>query len=72
MASMDTTVELVRAQRAAIDPARVLLTVLAALFFVPGWLARKLVIAVWWLVSYAAAGVMVGWRAAGPPDSRRS
>lgn len=68
MVSMDATVEQIRAQRAEIDPARVFLTILAALFFAPGWIARKVVLAVWWLVSYASAAVMVGWRAAAPPE----
>lgn len=67
---MDATVELVRQQRAQIDPAKLFLTILAALFFAPGWLARKVVIAIWWVLSYAAAGVMVGWRAAAPAESR--
>lgn len=68
MVSMDATVEQVRIQRAAIDPARVFLTILAALFFAPGWAARQIVLAAWWLVSYASAAVMVGWRAAAPAD----
>jgi hypothetical protein len=69
MVSMHATVEMIRAQRASIDPAKVFLTILAALFFAPGWAARKVVIAIWWVVSYAAAGVMVGWRAAAPDRS---
>lgn len=70
MVSMDATVTQIQIQRAAIDPVRVALTLLAAFFFTPGWIARKVVIAIWWVVSYAAAGIMVGWRAAAPAESR--
>lgn len=70
MASMETTVELIRARRAQIDPVRFFLTILAAPLFALGWSARKVVVAIWWLMSYAIAGVQVGWKAAAPTDER--
>lgn len=67
-----TTVQLqiaeIRRARAQIDPARLFLTVLAGLFWVPGWVARKIVLALWWVVSYAVIAMVTGWKAAAPPD----
>jgi hypothetical protein len=44
------------------EPGKVLLTVLVAVLYVPGWVAGKL----WLALAWAGAAVMVGWQ-----DARR-
>lgn len=56
--------EQVRAEARRIDPAKVLLTVLALLPFLLGWLAAQTVRACWAVVSWTWAAVVVGWRTA--------
>jgi hypothetical protein len=54
----------VRAEARRVDPAKALLTVLALVPFLLGWLAAQTVRAVWAVLSWTWAAVVVGWRTA--------
>jgi hypothetical protein len=54
----------VRAQAAKADPMKALLTVLALLPFLLGYVAALVVRAVWTALVWAWAAAVVGWRAA--------
>jgi hypothetical protein len=56
--------EQVRAEARDVDPVRVLLTVLAVVPFVLGWVAGALVRVVWALLAWSWAAAVVGWRMA--------
>lgn len=63
---MNTTlmIDNVHAQARELRPLRVLLTVLAFPFFVLGWGIRVVVGAVWFVLAWCWAAVVVGWQAA--------
>lgn len=54
----------VRDEAQRIDGAKLLLTILALVPFVLGWLAAVLVRTCWAVVSWLLAAVVVGWRTA--------
>jgi hypothetical protein len=56
--------EQVRAEARRIDPAKALLTVMALIPFVLGWLAAQTVRTCWAVLSWTWAAVVVGWRTA--------
>jgi hypothetical protein len=56
--------EQVRAEARRVDPAKALLTVLALIPFLLGWLAAQTVRACWAILSWTWAAVVVGWRTA--------
>jgi hypothetical protein len=59
----------IRARADSIQFGRLLLTLVVGIFWVIGWIARKLFRG----LAYLAAAVQVGWREAGPtttPDRR--
>jgi hypothetical protein len=54
----------IRRRAAAVDPATVLLVLLAALPFLAGWLARQVWRVVWLVLAHAGSAVVEGWQAA--------
>jgi hypothetical protein len=54
----------VRAEARRIDPAKLLLTVLALLPFLLGWVAAQTVRGTWVALSWTWAAMVVGWRTA--------
>lgn len=69
MATAVTLPERVAARRvAAVDVARVVLTVLAAPFFVVGWLVGSVFSAVLWVFAAVAEGFDAGRGRAGDPS----
>jgi len=66
--AMNTALERIDAEARQLDPSRVLLTILAAIPFVIGWLLGKGWLAVAWLWTAA----VVGWREARAPRAARS
>lgn len=65
------TVERIRATAAAVNPATVLLVLLAALPWLLGWTARLVWRVAWLVLAHLGAAAVVGWRAGakrgGPP-----
>lgn len=57
MVTMNIPAERIRVEAAKLDPAKILLYVIAAPFLLLGLIAR----AVWFVVSMAIAAVKVGW-----------
>lgn len=55
-------VERINAQARELDPARVLLTLLAAPLFVLGWATAKVVRAVWIAFAWTWTAARVGWQ----------
>jgi hypothetical protein len=66
MVTLEATLSDVRAEQKRIDVAKAVLSLLLVLPFIIGWTARMLVRCVIWSMSFAAAAVKVGWRAAAP------
>lgn len=66
MVTLEATLSDVRAEQKRIDVAKAVLSLLLMLPFVLGWTARMVVRVVVWMLSFAAAAVKVGWRAAAP------
>lgn len=66
MVTLEATLSDVRAEQKRIDVAKAVLSLLLVLPFIIGWTARMLVRCVVWVMSFAAAAVKVGWRAAAP------
>ena len=68
MSTIDTFLAGVRAEARSLDPLKVVLTIVAAPFFVVGWLlgqaARLLLV----LVAFAWSAAVVGYRTARPPS----
>jgi hypothetical protein len=56
--------EQVRAEARRADPAKVLLTALALIPFMLGWVAALTVRACWAAISWTWAAIVVGWRTA--------
>lgn len=54
-------VERITAEAREIKLGRTLLTLLAGLFYVIGWVAAKLVNVVWFAVAWSYAAAKVGW-----------
>jgi hypothetical protein len=54
-----------------LDPAKALLAVISAPFFVLGFLAILLLQVAWMAVAFAWSGLLVGWRQAGGMDAVR-
>lgn len=67
MATLESTLTAVRVEARRIDVGKAFLSLLLLLPFVLGWSARMVVRGVVWALSFAAAAVRVGWRAAAPP-----
>lgn len=63
LAAFGPVVDRIRERAAAIDPVRVLLTLLAVLPFVLGWSARKVFVLLWLILAHVGAAVVVGWQA---------
>lgn len=57
------TLERVRDEAREMHPVRTLLLLIASLLFLVGWLAAKILGALWVAVSWSLAAVKVGWRA---------
>lgn len=68
-ATFQQTAAEVDAKARTLRPGLVLLTLAIAVPFIVGWVARKAVIVVWWLVSRLWTAVMVGWDAGSPKRS---
>lgn len=51
----------IQTRAAEIDPAKLLLAVLALPFLVLGWMAAKVWQVLWLVVSWSVAAVQVGW-----------
>jgi hypothetical protein len=66
MVTFEGTLSDVRAEQKRIDVVKAILSLLLLLPFVLGWTARMVVRVVMWSLSFAAAAVKVGWRAAAP------
>jgi Na+(H+)/acetate symporter ActP len=64
--TLEATLSNVREEQKRVDVAKAVLSLLLVLPFVLGWTARMLVRVVVWALSFAAAAVQVGWRAAAP------
>lgn len=60
---MASTLERIREQRAAIDPAKVAQTALLALPYAIAWMVRKVIKGAWWGLSFLWAAGAAGWRA---------
>jgi hypothetical protein len=67
MVTLEATLSNVRAEQKRIDVAKAVLSLLLVLPFVIGWTARMVVRVAVWVLSFCAAAVKVGWRAAAPP-----
>lgn len=66
MAFLDEVmVEQISADARTVDPARVLLTAVAAVFFALGWVAAKVFGGVWLALVWSALAVRAGWREGG-------
>lgn len=63
MTTMDTTLATIRARRAEIDPRKVALLVLIALPVALGWVARKVCLAAWVVVTFVWVAAQQGWKA---------
>ncbi|WP_157520880.1 hypothetical protein [Herbidospora daliensis] len=61
---MTTVVERVQHGARQLDPVTVVLTPIAWVFFVVGWVAAQVVRAVWAVVSWALTAVVLGWKSA--------
>jgi hypothetical protein len=69
LTAMATAGARIQAKAADLDPARVLLGMLALPLLAVGWLAYWTWRLVWLIATWAWAAVLVGWReAAGTPD----
>lgn len=64
-----TRMDRITSQAREVHPARTALTALAALLFVLGWSAFKVVAVVWFAVTWCAIAVREGWREARVPAS---
>ena len=67
MSTIDTFLAEVRAEARSLDPLKIVLAIIAAPFFVAGWIvgqAARLVVAI---VVFAWSASVVGFRAARPP-----
>lgn len=63
MAVLDRVpVERITVEARQVEIGRTLLTALAGLFFVLGWLAAKLVNVVWFAFAWSWTAVKVGWK----------
>lgn len=63
MAVLDRVpVERITVEARQVEIGRTLLTLLAGLFYVLGWLAAKLVNVVWFAVAWSWTAVKVGWK----------
>lgn len=60
---MNTALERIDAEARQLDPAKVLLTILAAIPFVIGWLLGK----AWLVAAWLGTALVVGWREARTP-----
>lgn len=68
MAVLDRVpVEDIRARASEIDPAKLILALLALPFLVLGWLAAKVWAVLWAVTSWSVAAVQVGWIEARKP-----
>jgi hypothetical protein len=68
MVSLSVPAARVQAEAAKLQPARVLLWLLAAPFLMLGWMAR----AAWFVVSLAIAAVKVGWESGPAPKQAQT
>lgn len=68
MTTLDVTLARIRSRRAEIDPLRVLQVLLIALPWLLGWVARKVAIVSWVVLSFLWVALVVGWAAGGPPE----
>ncbi|HVQ96124.1 MAG TPA: hypothetical protein VMU51_34205 [Mycobacteriales bacterium] len=66
LSRVDRTVSQIEEEAARLDPVRVVLTLLAVVPFVVGWLVRKATVAAWVVLSWAWTAALVGWRLAAP------
>lgn len=67
MAVIDaTSLDQIGAKARDIDPGRLLLTIIAAVFYVVGWVPSKLVLGVFW----CCAAIRLGWVEARKPRAR--
>jgi len=64
---MHTALERIDAEARQLDPARVLLTILAAIPFVIGWLLGK----AWLVLAWLWTAAVVGWREARAPRAAK-
>jgi hypothetical protein len=63
MAVLDRVpVERITAEARQIELGRAVLTLLAGLFYVVGWLAAKLVNVVWFAFAWSWTAIKVGWK----------
>lgn len=67
MVTLEAALSDVRAEQKRINVGKAVLSLLLVLPFVIGWTARMVVRCVVWLLSFSAAAVKVGWRAAAAP-----
>lgn len=68
MAVLDRVpVEDIRTRASEIDPAKLVLALLALPFLVIGWLAGKVWTVLWSITSWSVAAVQVGWLEARKP-----
>jgi len=58
----DVMVDQIGADARAADPGRVLLTVIAVVFFTIGWVAAKVLGGLWLAVAWSGMAVRAGWR----------
>lgn len=66
MVALSNTLSAVQAEAKRVDVGKALLSLLLILPFVIGWTARMVARGAAWLLSFSAAAVKVGWRAAAP------
>ncbi len=68
MSTIDTFLAEVRAEARSLDPLKIVLTLIAAPFFVIGWIVGQAARLVLVLVAFAWSAGVVGYRTARPPS----
>lgn len=66
--TISAVVERIDTEARELHPGRVLLTLLAAPFFVIGWVAAHIVSAVWRVITWCWVAILVGYRVANGQD----
>lgn len=68
----DATLERIRTGAREVDPVKVMLTIVAAIPYALGWIAAKVCLAAWRVLSWMATAARVGWQEARKPKAAKA
>lgn len=63
--------ERINAEARDIHPGRTLLTIIAAVLYGIGWIARKTFVVLWLILTWSWTAIRLGWQEAGKPPPKR-